>query len=163
MCIKQRGPWERDIYGPILGRCFRDVYFSSRMAGALPRNCGNHGTRGSLPGQGNTKQPTGNEAEQGQGHPVSPPRAPLPGLHGREEGPNILLQHSEMFSPHFCAVVRFLVKQKPHLAPRVVVTPKFSVLAGPTAEIFPLLCFSISPFPCEFHGHSCEGFYCVVC
>lgn len=67
------------------------------------------------------------------------------------------------FSPHFWTVVCFLVKHKPHLAPRVVLTPKFSLLAGLTAEIFPLICISISPFSCEFHGHSCKGLYCVVC
>ena len=33
----------------------------------------NHGTRGSLATPGNTNQPMGNEAEQGQGNTVPPP------------------------------------------------------------------------------------------
>ena len=37
---------------------------------------------------GNTIQPMGNEAEQGQGNAVPPPRAPLPGLHGRGRDPD---------------------------------------------------------------------------
>ena len=71
-CIKQGVPWERNIYGQILDRCFRDVYFSSRMAGALPRNCYNHGTRGSLPVQGNTNNQWGMRLTRGRETPCLP-------------------------------------------------------------------------------------------
>ena len=45
----------------------------------------NPGTRGSLPTRGNTKQPMGNEAEQGQENPMSVPQGPSPRT-PRQEG-----------------------------------------------------------------------------
>ena len=50
-----------------------------------------HGARGSLATPGNTKEPLGNEAEQGQGNAVPPLRAPLPGAHGRKRAPTLIL------------------------------------------------------------------------
>uniref|UniRef100_A0A8U7NVB3 Uncharacterized protein n=1 Tax=Corvus moneduloides TaxID=1196302 RepID=A0A8U7NVB3_CORMO len=89
--IPQKSPGDPHslIYGQIRGRCFRDLYFSSRMAGALLRNSPSHGTRGSLATPGNPNQPMGNEADQGQGNPVSPPQGPSPRAPWQGRDPNI--------------------------------------------------------------------------
>ncbi|XP_017596710.1 PREDICTED: repressor of RNA polymerase III transcription MAF1 homolog isoform X2 [Corvus brachyrhynchos] len=51
-------------------------------------NPDNHGTSRALPGQGNTKQPTGNEADQGVGkRRASTPGSPPLGPHGSREEP----------------------------------------------------------------------------
>ncbi|XP_031960011.1 sal-like protein 1 [Corvus moneduloides] len=78
---------ENEVY---MDRFVVDVSEMFISPAAWPRLCsGTPQSRdpGSLATPGNTNQPTGNEADQGQGNPVSPPQGPSPRAPWQGEGP----------------------------------------------------------------------------